>query len=51
MIPVSVVRNQNDPAMIGLIGDDLFNMFIVVAIITSAIFVLVVVCKLLRFDA
>ncbi len=45
VIPVSVVQDQNDPAKIILIGTDLFNMFLYVAIVTSVIFVLIVVCK------
>jgi hypothetical protein len=46
VVPVSVVRNQSEDAKIGLIGTDLFNMFMVVAIITTAIFILVVIREL-----
>jgi hypothetical protein len=48
VIPVSVVPNQHEESKIDQIGTDLFNMFLAVAIVTSVIFILIVICKLFK---
>lgn len=45
IIPVLVVRSQTEPTKMAQIGVDLFNMFLTVGIITTIIFILVVICK------
>ena len=45
VIPVSVVTNQKAEENIHLIGKDLFNMFLVVAIITSILLLVIVIGK------
>ena len=47
VIPVSVVSNQKAEADMPLIGVDLFNMFLGVAIITSVLLIAIAVGKLL----
>ena len=42
VVPASVVQNRSGPD-VGLIGDDLFNMFIAVAGFTTALFVAILV--------
>jgi hypothetical protein len=45
VIPVSVVPNQHEDSKIGQIGTDLFNMFLAVGIVTTIIFILIVICE------
>ena len=47
VIPVSVVSNQKAEADMPLIGVDLFNMFLGVAIITSVLLIAIAAGKLL----
>ena len=45
VVPVSVVHNQKDEDKVYLIGHDLFNMFLGVAIITTVLLVVIIVGK------
>ncbi len=45
IIPVLVVRSQTEKSQMGQIGVDLFNMFLTVGIVTTIIFILVVICE------
>ena len=44
-----IVKDQQDPAEFEKIGDDLFAMFLAVAIFTSVLFLTIVFGKLLQY--
>ena len=48
VIPVSIVANQKLEENIYMIGDDLFHMFLGVAIITTVLLIVIVVGKISR---
>lgn len=43
VVPVSVVREQTDPEKFHLIGEDLFHMFIGVAVFTTVLLLVIVI--------
>ena len=43
VIPVSVVANQKLEENIHLIGEDLYNMFLTVAVLTTVLFIVIVI--------
>ena len=49
VLPAVVVRDQEDPEQFGQIGDDLFKMFLFVAIFTSVLFLTIVFGKLWQY--
>jgi hypothetical protein len=43
VVPASVVRSDKDPSMVALVGNDLYNMFLTVAIFTTVLLVVIII--------